>query len=317
MSTSTNTHQVGKLLAAIDIGSNAIRLLLSRVFEDKNLIVFHKEELIRMSIRLGEDVFLHGKISDEKIERLIHAMKAYHHIMQVYNITAYKAVATSAMRDASNGKEVVEQIEKETSVKIEILDGKTEANLIFANHIEEILDPYKAYMYIDVGGGSTEITIYNKHKAVASKSFNIGTLRLLYNKVEDATWDDMKQWIKKHTHGIYPLYAIGSGGNINKLYKMSGKKENKSLGYNKLKGLYEMLQSYTYEERIKLLGLKPDRADVIVPAAKIYLTAMKVADIEKIYVPQIGLADGVIHQLYEELKAQKKKDSSDHSLYER
>jgi exopolyphosphatase/guanosine-5'-triphosphate,3'-diphosphate pyrophosphatase len=215
-------------------------------------------------------------------------------------------VATSAMRDASNGKEVIEEIEKATSIKIEILDGKTEANLIFANHIEEILDPDKAYMYIDVGGGSTEITIYNKHKAIASKSFNIGTLRLLYNKVNDETWEEMKQWIKKNTQGIYPLYAIGSGGNINKLYKMSGKKENKSLGYNKLKGLYEMLQSYTYEERIKLLGLKPDRADVIVPAAKIYLTAMKTADIEKMYVPQIGLSDGVVHQLYETLKKEKK-----------
>jgi len=298
--------QLGILLAAIDIGSNAIRLLISRVFENKNEILFHKEELIRVAIRLGEDVFLQGKISDEKKQRLIYAMLAFYNIMQAYNIKFYKAVATSAMRDASNGEEVIEEIEKATSIKIEILDGKTEANLIFANHVEEILDPDKAYMYIDVGGGSTEITIYDKHKVVASKSFNIGTLRLLYNKVNDEAWEEMKQWIKKHTQGIYPLYAIGSGGNINKLYKMSGKKENKSLGYNKLKGLYEMLQAYTYEERIKLLGLKPDRADVIVPAAKIYLTAMKTADIEKIYVPQIGLSDGVIHELYDTLKKEKK-----------
>ncbi|HPQ08562.1 MAG TPA: exopolyphosphatase [Bacteroidia bacterium] len=304
--TSISNKQLGILLAAIDIGSNAIRLLISRVFENKNVILFHKEELIRVAIRLGEDVFLQGKISDEKKQRLTNAMSAFHHLMQAYNINFYKAVATSAMRDASNGKEVIEEIEKATSINIEILDGKTEANLIFANHIEEILDPDKAYMYIDVGGGSTEITIYNKHKAIASKSFNIGTLRLLYNKVNDETWEEMKQWIKKNTQGIYPLYAIGSGGNINKLYKMSGKKENKSLGYNKLKGLYEMLQSYTYEERIKLLGLKPDRADVIVPAAKIYLTAMKTADIEKMYVPQIGLSDGVVHQLYETLKKEKK-----------
>lgn len=300
-----NQHQYGTLLAAIDIGSNAIRLLLSRIVENKNILLFHKEELIRIAIRLGEDVFLQGKISDEKIQKLIYAMNAYHNIIRIYNVTAYKAVATSAMRDATNGKEVIQLLEKETGIKIEILDGKTEAQLIFANHIEEILDPDKAYMYIDVGGGSTEISIYNKHKLVASKSFNIGTLRLLYNKVNDEVWDEMKQWIKKNTQGIYPLYAIGSGGNINKLYKMSGKKENKSLGYNKLKGLYEMLQSYTYEERIKLLGLKPDRADVIVPAAKIYLTAMKTADIEKIYVPQIGLSDGVIHQLYEEIKKKK------------
>lgn len=302
MTTYINGKNFGTLLAAIDIGSNAIRLLLTRIFEDKNLILFHKEELTRIAIRLGEDVFLEGKISDEKIQRLIHAMKAYNNIMNACQVKAYKAVATSAMRDALNGKDVIQILEKESNIKIEILDGKTEANLIFANHIEEILDPDKAYMYIDVGGGSTEITIYNKHKAIASKSFNIGTLRLLYNKVDESSWDEMKQWIKKHTQGIYPIYGIGSGGNINKLYKMSGKKENKSLGYNKLKGLYEMLQSYTYEERMKLLGLKPDRADVIVHAAKIYLTAMKTADIEKIYVPQIGLSDGVIHQLYEELK---------------
>ncbi len=304
----SNTHierQHGILLAAIDIGSNAIRLLLSRVFEDKNFILFHKEELIRIAIRLGEDVFLTGKISEQKTQGLIQAMSAYFNIIQVHNVATYKAVATSAMRDAANGKEVIQLIEKETNVRIDILDGKTEANLIFANHIEEILDPDKAYMYIDVGGGSTEITVYNKHKMMASKSFNIGALRLLYNKVEGNVWDEMKQWIKKNTQGIYPLYAIGSGGNINKLYKMSGKKENKSLGYNKLKGLYEMLQSYTCEERIKLLGLKPDRADVIVPAAKIYLTTMKTADIEKIYVPQIGLSDGVIHQLYEDLKSKK------------
>ncbi|RME14870.1 MAG: exopolyphosphatase [Bacteroidetes bacterium] len=307
MNTSSDEKQLGILLAAIDIGSNAIRLLLSRVFENKNLILFHKEELVRISIRLGEDVFLKGKISDEKTQRLIYAMRAYSNIMQVYNVVKYKAVATSAVRDAANGKEVIQTIEKETGIKIEILDGKTEANLIFANHIEEILDPDKAYMYIDVGGGSTEITIYNKHKVVASRSFNIGTLRLLYNTIDNTVWEEMKQWIKKHTQGIYPIYAIGSGGNINKLYKMSGKKENKSLGYNKLKGLYEMLLSYTYEERVKLLGLKPDRADVIVPAAKIYLTAMKTADIEKIYVPQIGLSDGVIHQLYEEIRSSNKK----------
>jgi exopolyphosphatase/guanosine-5'-triphosphate,3'-diphosphate pyrophosphatase len=307
MNTSSDEKQLGILLAAIDIGSNAIRLLLSRVFENKNLILFHKEELVRISIRLGEDVFLKGKISDEKTQRLIYAMRAYSNIMQVYNVVKYKAVATSAVRDAANGKEVIQTIEKETGIKIEILDGKTEANLIFANHIEEILDPNKAYMYIDVGGGSTEITIYNKHKVVASRSFNIGTLRLLYNTIDNTVWEEMKQWIKKHTQGIYPIYAIGSGGNINKLYKMSGKKENKSLGYNKLKGLYEMLLSYTYEERVKLLGLKPDRADVIVPAAKIYLTAMKTADIEKIYVPQIGLSDGVIHQLYEEIRSSNKK----------
>ncbi len=293
------------ILAAIDIGSNAVRLLLSRVYDYKGKTIFHKEELIRASVRLGEDVFLNGKISEEKEQRLLHTLKGFYHIMQAHGVQHYRIVATSAMRDAENGLKIIQDIEKETSLKIEILDGKTEAALIFANHVEELLDPNEAYMYIDVGGGSTELTIYNKHKLVASKSFNIGTLRLLYNKISDDTWDEMKVWIKKNIQGIYPMYGIGSGGNINKLYKMSGKKENKTLSYNKLKGLHEMLLSYSYEERVKLIGLKPDRADVIVPAAKIYLTVMKIADIERIHIPQIGLSDGVIHQLYETMQIKK------------
>jgi exopolyphosphatase/guanosine-5'-triphosphate,3'-diphosphate pyrophosphatase len=193
---------------------------------------------------------------------------------------------------------VIEHIKKESGLQIEIIDGKLEAQLVFSNHIEEMLNQKHAYMYIDVGGGSTELTLYHNQKVIASKSFNIGTVRMLLNKVESDEWDYMKGWIKKTTLGIHPIHAIGSGGNINKIYKMT-KKENNNISYSKLKGIYEMLNSYTYNERVEVLGLKPDRADVIVHAAKIFITIMKTADMETIFVPQIGLSDGIVHDLYE------------------
>lgn len=293
------------IFAAIDIGSNAVRLLINHVYETKDKVFFDKEELIRMPIRLGEDTFLHGEISKLKIERLVATMRGYSELMKVFNIQAYRACATSAMRDARNGREVIERVKKETGIDIEIIDGKTEAATIFSNHAEEIFDPMKSYLYIDVGGGSTELTLISDKKVVAQKSFNVGTLRMLFNKIDKGEWELFKQWVKKQTQNIKPLNGIGSGGNINKLYKMSSKKETKHLSYDKLKSMHDMLSSYTYEERITILGLKPDRADVIIPAAKIFLSAMKHAEIEKIYVPQIGLSDGIIHQLYEEHKKKK------------
>jgi exopolyphosphatase/guanosine-5'-triphosphate,3'-diphosphate pyrophosphatase len=286
------------IFAAIDIGSNAMRLLFSRAYEVNGKPHFSKEELIRVPIRLGEDVFLNGKISGKKIEKLTTAMIAFQKLIAVYEVDAFRVVATSAMRDASNSKEVIEHIEKESGLKIEIIDGKLEAQLVFSNHIEEMLNPKHAYMYIDVGGGSTELTLYHNQKVIASKSFNIGTVRMLLNKVEKDEWDYMKDWIKKTTLGIHPIHAIGSGGNINKIYKMT-KKENNNISYSKLKGIYEMLNSYTYNERVEVLSLKPDRADVIVPAAKIFITIMKTAEMETIFVPQIGLSDGIVHDLYE------------------
>ena len=286
------------IFAAIDIGSNAMRLLFCRAYEVNGKPHFSKEELIRVPIRLGEDVFLNGRISEKKIEKLTTAMIAFQKLIAVYQVDAFRVVATSAMRDASNSKEVIEHIEKESGLKIEIIDGKLEAQLVFSNHIEEMLNPKHAYMYIDVGGGSTELTLYHNQKVIASKSFNIGTVRMLLNKVESDEWDYMKGWIKKTTLGIHPIHAIGSGGNINKIYKMT-KKENNNISYSKLKGIYEMLNSYTYNERVEVLGLKPDRADVIVHAAKIFITIMKTADMETIFVPQIGLSDGIVHDLYE------------------
>lgn len=294
------------IFAAIDIGSNAVRLLINHVFETKDKAYFDKEELIRMPIRLGEDTFLHGEISKAKTEKLTATMRGFSELMKVFDITSYRACATSAMRDASNGKEVIERVKKETGLVIEIIDGKEEAAAIFSNHVEDLLDPDKNYLYIDVGGGSTELTLLSDKKVVAQKSFNVGTLRMLFNKIEKDEWEGYKQWIRKHTDGVKPLQGIGSGGNINKLFKMGGKKDTKHLSYDKLKSMHDMLSSYTFEERITVLGLKPDRADVIIPASKIFLSAMKHAGIEKIFVPQIGLSDGMIHQLYEEYRKKKK-----------
>ncbi len=287
------------VFAAIDIGSNAIRLLFCRVFLVDGKPHFNKEELIRMPIRLGEDVFTLGKITTEKADRLITALKGFSELIKAYGVISYRAVATSAMRDAINGADIISRAKNEANITVEIIDGKNEAALVFSNHIEEILNPKHAYLYIDVGGGSTELTLYFDSKVIAAKSFNIGTVRMLLDKVDKAEWDEMKSWLKRNTVGIHPLSAIGSGGNINKLFKMSGKKETKHLSYDKLKSLYDMLCSYTYQERIERLDLKPDRADVIVPAAKIFLSVMKNADIEKVFVPQVGLSDGIVHEMYE------------------
>lgn len=294
------------VFAAIDIGSNAMRLLFCRVYMVDGKPHFSKEELIRMPIRLGEDVFMHGKISDAKADRLIAALRGFSELIKAYGVVSYRAVATSAMRDAINGLQIIERVKNEAGIAVEIIDGKNEAALVFSNHIEELLNPRHAYLYIDVGGGSTELTLYYDNKVIAAKSFNIGTVRMLLDKVDKEEWEEMKSWLKRNTVGIHPLSAIGSGGNINKIFKMSGKKETKHLSYEKLKNIYDMLCSYTYQERVERLDLKPDRADVIIPAAKIFLSVMKNADIEKVFVPQVGLSDGLVHQLYDTYKKNQK-----------
>jgi exopolyphosphatase/guanosine-5'-triphosphate,3'-diphosphate pyrophosphatase len=294
------------IFAAIDIGSNGMRLLFCRVYEVAGKPHFSKEELIRMPIRLGEDVFMKGKISEQKEERLITSLRGFSELIKAYDVASFRAVATSAMRSASNSESIIQRAKRESGITVEIIDGKLEAALVFSNHIEEMLNPKFAYLYIDVGGGSTELTLYFNQKVIAAKSFDIGTVRMLLNKDAKEEWEEMKAWLKRSTVGIHPLNAIGSGGNINKIFKMANKKETKHLTYEKLKSQYEMLSSYTYEERIERLGLKPDRADVIVPAAKIFLTVMKTADIDKVYVPQIGLSDGIVHDLYETYKAKTK-----------
>lgn len=289
--------------AAIDIGSNAVRLMFSNVFETGKKVTFKKASLIRVPIRLGEDVFTTGEISSNNSKRLLKTMFAFKNLIDVNEVISFRACATSAMRDAKNGSEIVEQIKELTGIRIEIVSGKAEADIIYANHIEEHLDHDKSYLYIDVGGGSTELTLFSKGKVVASNSFNIGTIRLLTHKVDKDGFATMKDWIKTNVKvDEGGLMAIGSGGNINKVFSMSGKKEGKPLHYDDVLSIYNHLMAFTYEERVKLLGLNPDRADVIIPACEIFLTVMKTADIKKILVPKIGVVDGIVHLLYEDYK---------------
>jgi len=288
--------------ASIDIGSNAVRLLFCNVYEDNGKAVFKKAELIRIPLRLGDDAFLRKRISRKKADRLVTTMKAFKHLISVHDVIAYRACATAALREATNSEDIIKRIRKEAHLPVTVIDGKTEASIIYANHAEENLAHDAYYMYIDIGGGSTEITLIDNGKQVASKSFNVGTILLLYNRVEKKYWLEFRQWVKDISANRQPITAIGSGGNINKLYKMSDKKGNKPLSYKRLKFITAKIESYTTKDRIKILGLNPDRADVIVPAAKILLAIMKSAKIQKIAVPEIGLSDGIVRGLYEEYK---------------
>jgi exopolyphosphatase/guanosine-5'-triphosphate,3'-diphosphate pyrophosphatase len=291
--------------ASIDIGSNAVRLLFCNVMEDKGKASFKKSELIRIPLRLGEDAFVRKRITQQKVNRLVTTMKAFKHLISVHDVIDYKACATAALRAAENRDDILKRIRREAGINVELIAGKTEASIIYANHAEENLDKNSSYLYIDIGGGSTELTLIHKGKSVASKSFNIGTILLLYNKVDKESWLAFKQWVRDTSANKQPITAIGSGGNINKLYKMSDKKGSKPLSYKKLKLLAGKIESYSPKDRVKVLGLNPDRADVIVPAAKILLTVMKNARIQNIIVPEIGLSDGIVRGLYEKYKKKK------------
>lgn len=288
-------------LAGIDIGSNAIRLLVSNVITDKKgkNPSFKKSALVRVPIRLGADSFIKGEISKNNKGRMIKAMKAFKLLMEVHGVSNYYACATSAMRDASNGNEIIDDIFDKTGVKINIIDGKKEASIIFSTDLSEVIEDDKSYLYVDVGGGSTEITIFSNGKIVNSKSFKIGTVRLLNKqKSFNHIWENMEVWIKSNTLNLKKVSLIGSGGNINKLFKLSGKTIGKPMSYIYVKSQYHFLKKMTYEQRISELDLNPDRADVIIPATKIYLNAMKWSGAKKIYVPKIGLADGIVKSLY-------------------
>lgn len=285
--------------AAIDIGSNGVRLLISNVIEfKKKEAQFKKSSLVRVPIRLGEDVFSKGKISEKNKNRMCDAMKAFQLLMKVHGVEKYKACATSAMREAENKEEIVANIFSNAGVKIDIIDGKTEAEIISSTDLNQIMQNDKSYLYVDVGGGSTEFTFFSGGKLLDSKSFPLGTVRILDNKVDDFVWKDAKMWIRKKSRNLHKLALIGSGGNINKIFKMSGKTEGKPLSYIYIKSFYNFLNQMTYDERISELDLNPDRADVIIPASKIYLKAMKWSKANKIYVPKIGLSDGIIKSLY-------------------
>jgi exopolyphosphatase/guanosine-5'-triphosphate,3'-diphosphate pyrophosphatase len=291
-----------KKIAAIDIGSNAIRLLISNVIiSEYSEPQFKKSSLVRVPIRLGADAFINdGVISDENTNRLINAMEAFKLLMNVHGVEKYKACATSAMREASNGKEVTAKILSKTGVEIHIIGGKEEAAIISSTDLSELIEGDNSYLYVDVGGGSTEFTLFSKGKMISSKSFKMGTVRLLNNKktTNKEIFTNVEKWIKKNTKDLKGVSLIGSGGNINKLFKMSGRTEGKPISFIYLNAQYQFLKQMSYDDRISELSLNPDRADVIIPATKIYLSAMKWSGARKIYVPKIGLSDGIIKTLY-------------------
>ncbi|WP_417886272.1 exopolyphosphatase [Zunongwangia sp.] len=291
---------VQKKYAAIDIGSNAIRLLVATITEKKGMEPkFRKSSLVRVPIRLGADVFLKAKISDKNRDRMVDAMHAFSLLMKAHGVEKYKACATSAMREAKNGNTVRDFIKEQAGVEIEIIDGNHEAAMIAATDLYALIQNDYNYIYVDVGGGSTEYTVYSNGKTVTSRSFKVGTVRLLNDLVDHSTWKEMETWIKEVTKDYEEIDMIGSGGNINNIFKTSGKKDGKPLTLSYLKKYDELLNSYTYEERITELDMKSDRADVIIPASRIYLNSMKWSGATKIYIPKIGLADGIIKSMYQ------------------
>ncbi|NLN33616.1 MAG: exopolyphosphatase [Flavobacteriaceae bacterium] len=289
-------------LAAIDIGSNAMRLLINYVYEvPGSKPVFNKTSIVRMPIRLGEDVFTHKEISEKNTARLIDAMKAYKLMMDIYGVEHYLAYATSAMRESENGKEVVRKIKKQSGISIEIIDGTTEAELIFATELQNFILDGNNYLYVDVGGGSTELTLISDGEVQFSKSFQVGTVRLLEGKVEQNVYPEMKKWIEENIRK-HDVDLIGSGGNINHVYKYSGVKLGKPLAGSYLRSRYKKVREMSYEERLQELNMKPDRADVVEYALEIYTKVMKWSRAKKIHVPKIGISDGMIRSLYEKVK---------------
>ncbi|HEU0109328.1 MAG TPA: exopolyphosphatase [Flavisolibacter sp.] len=290
-------------LAAIDIGSNAARLLIIDVIAGpQNKPEFVKLTLVRVPLRLGFDVFEKGEISPAKAEMLVKTIQSYKLLIDVYNVKHYITAATSAMRDALNAKKVLQEVKNQTGIDIKVISGEEEATYIYENHIAENLNSQESYLYIDVGGGSTELTFFSDGKLVAKESFNIGTIRLLKNQVSEESWNEMKSFIKEKTTGYHHITAIGSGGNINKIFSLSKRKEGKPLNLELLRNYYKEFSSLSLTQRISVYRLREDRADVIVPALLIYINVMRWADTEEIFVPKIGLADGLIHMLYDKVK---------------
>jgi exopolyphosphatase/guanosine-5'-triphosphate,3'-diphosphate pyrophosphatase len=287
-----------KKYAAIDIGSNAVRILVTNVVSYKKKTVFLKNALVRVPIRLGQDAFTNGNISDKNIKRMIKSMKAFKLLMEVHGVKDYLAFATSALRDAKNGSYLVEKVLKKSGIKIEIIDGKKEAKIISNTNVFDTINKEKTFLYVDIGGGSTEFSILIKGKRNQSKSFKIGTVRLLNSKVEQVTLDEAETWVRRHTLMHERIYLLGTGGNINKLHKIANINDNSPISYLTLKALYNQLDALTYEERIVDLGLNPDRSDVILLAAKLFIKILNWSGAKDIYVPKVGLSDGMIRELY-------------------
>ena len=290
--------------AAVDIGSNAIRLLIATVIEKEGFPTqFKKTSLVRLPIRLGADVFLKGNISSVNYKRLLDAMQAYSLIIKTHKVVAFRACATSAMREAKNGKEIVSKLKAATGIDIQIIDGNDEAAIIASTDLKQLISDNKVFLYVDVGGGSTEFTVFANGQNIASHSFKLGTVRIINGMVEDAMWEQAQQWVTQHTKAYSKINVIGSGGNINSIYRFSEKKVGQPLSYLFMSNFYEKVKQYDYNQRVFELKMNPDRADVIIPATRIYLSAMKWAKAKNMYVPKIGLADGIVKQLYNERNA--------------
>ena len=290
-------------LAAIDIGSNAARLMITDVNEGPyGKPDFIKLSLVRVPLRLGFDVFETGGISEEKSDMLVKTIMSYKLLLDVYQVKHLITAATSAMRDANNAATVLERVQNETGINIKVITGEEEASYIYENHVAENLNALESYLYIDVGGGSTELTFFSDGKLVSKESFNIGTIRLLKNQVNEEHWNVMKDFIRNKTSGYHHITAIGSGGNINKIFSLSKRKEGKPLNLELLRNYYKEFSNLSVAQRISLYGLREDRADVMVPALLIYINVMRWAEADEIFVPKIGLADGLIHMLYEQVR---------------
>lgn len=290
-------------LAAIDIGSNAARLLITEVIQSNDKPLFNKLNLVRVPLRLGLDVFEDNVISPEREEMVVNTIKSYKYLLDAYDVKHLKACATSAMRDASNAAAIIQRVKQETGIEIEVITGDKEASLIYENHVAENMDKDHSYLYIDVGGGSTELTFFADSRLVFKESFNIGTIRVMKEQVEESLWDKMKEFLRARLKGHdNDVVAIGSGGNINKVFSMSKRKDGKPLPLELLKDYYKELSSFSLADRMRIYKLREDRADVIVPALLIYINVMRWANAPEIYVPKIGLADGLVQNLYEEIK---------------
>ena len=296
------------IFAAVDIGSNAARLLFANVFEVNEKTYVEKATLVRIPTRLGEDVYSINSISDARADNLIKTLKAFSLLIEVYNPIAYDACATAAMREAVNGLEVLERIRSEVGFNVRLIDGIEEANIIRRTNKIGFEQPDNLTMYVDVGGGSTDISIMNHHEILDVQSFKIGTLRLLKESVKESEWDRLNDLLRKYSRDFGTLNIIGSGGNINKINKLYGDPVSYTLSLEQLKDAYFFLKDFSLEERIDKLGLRPDRADVIVPAAEIFLFIMNIVQADSILVPKIGLADGLVYQLYEKHKKKGEND---------
>lgn len=289
-------------LAAVDIGSNAARLKIVDVIINKQCVAdFNELTFVRLPLRLGFDVFEHGKISEENEQKIVHAMKVFQGLIDFYDVKSFKICATSAMRDAKNSKQIVESVQRQSGVKINVISGEEEATLINENHIAENMDRLHAYLYVNVGGGSTDLIFFDEGQLKYKKSIDIGTIRILKQLIKESDWENMKAELKTNIKSHLPIVAIGSGGNINKIFQLSQKKSGKPLTLDLLKQFHKDLSSLSIEDRVHFYKLREDRADVIVPALQIYIHLMTWANIQKMYVPKIGLVDGLAQALYAEI----------------